>query len=145
MCPYHSWAYALGGSRKTAKGFKGTAGFDDSLSSLVDSLSSLVELPVTDWHGLIFVDDAGLATLGGTDIARIAEVLAASDPDRAGQLINYADSVAQGTTDEGLKAEELYRVAIALAASDPERAERTPSPSAMRRSSHRRWRASLKW
>src|SRR5258707_10725773 len=52
VCPYHSRTYALDGSLKTAKGFKGTAGFDDSLWSLV-------ELPVTKWHGLTFVDVSG--------------------------------------------------------------------------------------
>ncbi len=31
VCPYRSQTYALDGSLKTAKGFKGTAGFDDSL------------------------------------------------------------------------------------------------------------------
>src|SRR5258707_11052283 len=52
VCPYHSRTYALDGSLKTAKGFKGTAGFDDSLWSLV-------ELPVTKWHGLTFVHVSG--------------------------------------------------------------------------------------
>jgi len=36
VCPYRSRTYALDGSLKTAKGFKGTAGFDDSLWSLVE-------------------------------------------------------------------------------------------------------------
>src|SRR5260221_4042774 len=52
VCPYHSRTYALDGSLKTAKGFKGTAGFDDSLLSLV-------ELPVNKWHGLTLVDVSG--------------------------------------------------------------------------------------
>ena len=54
VCPYHSWTYELDGELKTAKGFKGTAGFDDTQWGLV-------ELPVTDWHGLIFVDGSGTA------------------------------------------------------------------------------------
>src|SRR5215469_1268816 len=54
VCPYHSWTYALSGQLRSAKGFQGTTGFDASDWSLV-------ELPVTDWHGLLFVDASGAA------------------------------------------------------------------------------------
>ena len=59
VCPYHSWTYELDGGLRTAKGFKGTPGFDDVQWGLV-------ELPVTDWHGLIFVDGSGTAAPDGT-------------------------------------------------------------------------------
>jgi len=54
ICPYHSWTYSLSGGLRFAQGFKGREGFDNSAWGLV-------ELPVADWHGLIFVDGSGQA------------------------------------------------------------------------------------
>jgi glycine betaine catabolism A len=67
ICPYHSWTYDLGGDLRFAPGFKRSVGFDRSAWGLA-------ELPVTEWHGLIFVDgSAGAAQ-------PITEQLAELDP-----------------------------------------------------------------
>jgi len=75
VCPYHSWSYELDGGLKTAKGFKGTAGFDESSWGLV-------ELPVTDWRGLIFVDGSGTAAPMGAALAELDELVAPYEPER---------------------------------------------------------------
>jgi len=75
VCPYHSWSYELDGGLKTAKGFKGTAGFDESRWGLV-------ELPVTDWHGLIFVDGSGSAAPLGAALAELGELVAPYEAER---------------------------------------------------------------
>ena len=66
ICPYHSWTYALDGAIRAAAGFKNRPGF-------AAGEWGLTELPVTEWHGLVFVDGSGnappladsLATLDG--------------------------------------------------------------------------------
>jgi Rieske 2Fe-2S family protein len=75
VCPYHSWTYELGGDLKTAKGFKGASGFNDNEWGLV-------ELPVTDWHGLIFVDGSGTAAPMETALAELDELVAPYEPER---------------------------------------------------------------
>jgi Rieske 2Fe-2S family protein len=54
ICPYHSWTYALNGDLRAAAGFKNRPGF-------ATAEWGLVELPVTEWHGLVFVDESGQA------------------------------------------------------------------------------------
>src|SRR5450755_2569699 len=55
ICPYHSWTYGLDGGLRFASGFKRAEGFERSAWGLA-------ELPVAEWHGLIFVDgSAGAA------------------------------------------------------------------------------------
>jgi glycine betaine catabolism A len=54
ICPYHSWTYALNGNLRAAAGFKNRPGF-------VTDEWGLVELPVAEWHGLVFVDESGQA------------------------------------------------------------------------------------
>jgi glycine betaine catabolism A len=54
ICPYHSWTYALNGNLRAAAGFKNRPGF-------AAAEWGLVELPVTEWHGLVFVDESGTA------------------------------------------------------------------------------------
>jgi Rieske 2Fe-2S family protein len=75
ICPYHSWSYELDGGLKTAKGFKGTAGFDESRWGLV-------ELPVTDWLGLIFVDGSGTAVPMRAALAELDELVGPYEPER---------------------------------------------------------------
>jgi len=75
VCPYHSWAYELDGDLKTAKGFKGAAGFDESEWGLV-------ELPLTDWHGLIFVDSSGTSSPMESALAELDELVAPYEPER---------------------------------------------------------------
>jgi Rieske 2Fe-2S family protein len=54
ICPYHSWTYSLDGGLRAAAGFKNKPGF-----AAADW--GLAELPVTEWHGLVFVDGSGTA------------------------------------------------------------------------------------
>jgi len=55
ICPYHSWTYSLSGGILAAAGFKNRPGFDEAAWGLT-------ELPVAEWHGLVFVDGSGTAT-----------------------------------------------------------------------------------
>jgi glycine betaine catabolism A len=75
VCPYHSWTYGLSGELRAAKGFKGTPGFDESRWGLV-------ELPVTDWHGLIFVDGSGTAGSMEAAVAGLDDLIAPYEPER---------------------------------------------------------------
>jgi len=75
VCPYHSWAFALSGELRAAKGFKGTPGFDEADWGLV-------ELPVTEWHGLIFVDSSGSAEPMQPALAELDELVARYEPER---------------------------------------------------------------
>ncbi len=75
VCPYHSWTYGLDGGLHSAKGFKGATGFDDSQWGLV-------ELPVTDWHGLIFVDGSGTAAPLEPALAELDSLVAPYEPER---------------------------------------------------------------
>ncbi len=54
VCPYHAWSYRLDGSLQAAPGFRDLPGFDPAAHGLV-------ELPVHDWHGWLFVDTSGSA------------------------------------------------------------------------------------
>ena len=75
VCPYHSWTYELDGGLKTAKGFKGTPGFEVPRWGLL-------ELPVTDWHGLIFVDGSGTAAPMQPALAELDDLVAPYEPER---------------------------------------------------------------
>jgi glycine betaine catabolism A len=75
VCPYHSWAYELSGPLRAAKGFVGRPGFDESDWGLV-------ELPVTDWHGLIFVDGSGGAAPVQPLLADLDALVAPYEPER---------------------------------------------------------------
>jgi Rieske 2Fe-2S family protein len=59
ICPYHAWTYDLKGELRAAAGFKNRPGFEAGQWGLV-------ELPVAEWHGLIFVDGSGGTRAGGT-------------------------------------------------------------------------------
>jgi Rieske 2Fe-2S family protein len=69
ICPYHGWTFGLEGTLKAAAGFKNRAGFDSSQWGLI-------ELPVTEWHGLIFVDGSGQAPPLSEDLGTLDELLA---------------------------------------------------------------------
>jgi len=75
ICPYHSWTYDLSGGLRFAQGFKGQAGFDSSSWGLA-------ELPVAEWHGLIFVDSSGEAPPLADSLAELDEVVAPYEPER---------------------------------------------------------------
>jgi glycine betaine catabolism A len=76
ICPYHSWTYALDGGLRFASGFKNSDGFDRSDWGLT-------ELPVTEWHGLVFVDgSAGAAAPLADALAELEPVIAPYEPER---------------------------------------------------------------
>jgi Rieske 2Fe-2S family protein len=75
ICPYHSWTYSLSGGLRFASGFKGRDGFDESAWGLV-------ELPVVDWHGLIFVDGSGQAPPLADSLQVLDELVAPYEPER---------------------------------------------------------------
>jgi Rieske 2Fe-2S family protein len=75
VCPYHSWTYAPSGELRTAKGFKGSDGFDEASWGLA-------ELPVTNWHGLIFVDGSGGAAVSMAALAELDRLVAPYEPER---------------------------------------------------------------
>jgi glycine betaine catabolism A len=52
MCPYHAWTYDLDGGLLGAPGFRDMDGFEPAEHGLV-------ELPVTVWHGWVFVNATG--------------------------------------------------------------------------------------
>jgi glycine betaine catabolism A len=75
ICPYHSWTYALDGGLRFAQGFKGRDGFDKSAWGLA-------ELPVAEWHGLIFVDGSGQAPPLADSLRELDELVAPYEPER---------------------------------------------------------------
>jgi glycine betaine catabolism A len=77
ICPYHSWTYSLSGEVRAAAGFKNRPGF------AVEEWG-LVELPVTEWHGLVFVDGSGTAAPLAESLGTLEEFIA---PYEAGRLV----------------------------------------------------------
>ena len=75
ICPYHSWTYSLSGGLRFAQGFKGRDGFDNSAWGLT-------ELPVAEWHGLIFVDGSGQAPPLSESLRELDELVAPYEPER---------------------------------------------------------------
>jgi Rieske 2Fe-2S family protein len=75
ICPYHSWTYALNGDLQAAAGFKHRPGF-------VSAEWGLVELPVTEWRGLVFVDESGKAGPLAAGLASLEELIAPYEMER---------------------------------------------------------------
>jgi Rieske 2Fe-2S family protein len=76
ICPYHSWTYALDGGLRFASGFQGRDGFERSDWGLA-------ELPVAEWHGLIFVDGSGGAAGSlAQALSELEPVIAPYEPER---------------------------------------------------------------
>ncbi|HEY0718372.1 MAG TPA: aromatic ring-hydroxylating dioxygenase subunit alpha [Streptosporangiaceae bacterium] len=78
VCPYHSWAYTLHGELRVAGGFRHQPGTDTDWG--------LAELPVTEWHGLIFLDGSGtaapLAEAGTGALGTLEGIVAPYEPER---------------------------------------------------------------
>jgi glycine betaine catabolism A len=66
ICPYHAWTYSLDGSLRGAAGYR----------HLDKSQWGLVELPITEWHGLIFTGTRP------AELAALDELVAAYEPER---------------------------------------------------------------
>jgi Rieske 2Fe-2S family protein len=75
ICPYHSWTYSLSGGLRFAQGFKGRESFDQSAWGLV-------ELPVAEWHGLVFVDGSGQAPPLADSLRELDELVTPYEPER---------------------------------------------------------------
>jgi Rieske 2Fe-2S family protein len=75
ICPYHSWTYGLNGSLRAAAGFKKRPGF-------VAGEWGLVELPVSEWHGLIFVDGSGTAAPLADSLGALEDIVAPYEMER---------------------------------------------------------------
>jgi glycine betaine catabolism A len=76
ICPYHAWTYSLAGDLRAAGTFKKVPGFDFGQWGLA-------RLPVTEWHGLVFVDaSGGLAGSLDDALAKLDEIVAPYEPER---------------------------------------------------------------
>jgi glycine betaine catabolism A len=76
ICPYHAWTYSLDGQLRGAAGFRRRPGFDFGQWGLP-------QLPVTEWHGLVFVDASGGAAGSLTEaLAKLDEIVAPYEPER---------------------------------------------------------------
>jgi phenylpropionate dioxygenase-like ring-hydroxylating dioxygenase large terminal subunit len=76
ICPYHAWTYSLAGDLRAAGTFKQMRGFDFGQWGLA-------RLPVTEWHGLVFVDaSGGLADSLDEALAKLDELVAPYEPER---------------------------------------------------------------
>ena len=75
ICPYHSWTYSLNGNLRAAAGFKNRPGFQADRWGLV-------ELPVAEWHGLVFVDGSAAAGPLADSLGTLEEFVAPYEPER---------------------------------------------------------------
>jgi Rieske 2Fe-2S family protein len=77
ICPYHGWTYSLAGELSAAAGLKKVPGFDFGRWGLP-------RLPVTEWHGLVFVDGSGGSGNAPLDeaLAKLDEIVAPYEPER---------------------------------------------------------------
>ncbi len=75
ICPYHAWTYSLSGDLRAAAGFKNKPGF-------AAAEWGLLQLPVTEWHGLVFVDGSGRAAPLADSLATVEPLIAAYEPER---------------------------------------------------------------
>ena len=75
ICPYHSWSYSLEGQVWTAPGFKEMEGFDPTEHGLS-------ELPLTEWHGLVFVNASGTAAPLTESLSSLDQLVAPYEGER---------------------------------------------------------------
>jgi Rieske 2Fe-2S family protein len=87
VCPYHGWAYSLDGRLRSAPGFRDRDGFDPRRYGLVD-------LPVTVWHGWVFLNAAGDAAPFDVHVGAMADLVAPYLPERLVRLARHDYQVA---------------------------------------------------
>jgi phenylpropionate dioxygenase-like ring-hydroxylating dioxygenase large terminal subunit len=75
ICPYHSWTYSLDGGLRGAAGFKNQPGF-------AAQQWGLAQLPVTEWHGLVFVDNSAAAPPLAGSLGTLEEIVAPYELER---------------------------------------------------------------
>ncbi len=74
-CPYHAWVYGLDGALKGAPRFGGVPGFDKGGYPLID-------VPVREWMGWVFVNPDGEAPDLETYLGNLGELIADWEPGR---------------------------------------------------------------
>ena len=74
-CPYHAWTYTVDGALRTAPRFRRDDGF-------TPADYSLVPLPVSVWHGWIFVNASADAVPFRDYLGSLAELVAPYAPER---------------------------------------------------------------
>jgi glycine betaine catabolism A len=87
QCPYHAWTYALDGNLVGAPGFRGLDSFDPSTHGLV-------QLPVANWHGWVFVNATGTAVPFSTHVGEMAGLVEGYAPERLVLLARHDYTVA---------------------------------------------------
>jgi phenylpropionate dioxygenase-like ring-hydroxylating dioxygenase large terminal subunit len=88
ICPYHGWTYTLSGELRAAGSFKAVRGFDFGSWGLR-------ALPVTEWHGLVFVDaSGGFAVSLSEALGKLDEIVAPYEPERLVTAGRHAYEVA---------------------------------------------------
>ncbi|MGN9779307.1 aromatic ring-hydroxylating oxygenase subunit alpha [Micromonospora sp. H33] len=75
VCPYHGWAYRLDGTLAAAAAMSGVAAFDPADHGLI-------ELPVAQWQGWVFVNAAGGALPFAEYLGALDELIAPYQPER---------------------------------------------------------------
>ena len=75
VCPYHSWSYRLDGSLRNAPRF-------DGWSTFAPEENGLAELPVEEFHGLVFVAASGHASPLRQHLAGLDGLVAPYEPER---------------------------------------------------------------
>ena len=68
-CPYHGWTYRLDGSLSVAPRYQHVPDFDTEKFGLV-------QLPVADWHGWLFVDASGSSGAFADVVGDVEQVVA---------------------------------------------------------------------
>ena len=81
-CPYHAWVYGLDGRLKGAPHFGPRKGFDRSDYPLVD-------VPVAEWHGWVFVNPSGDAGPFEEHVGNLSEYIAPYQPERLECLAHH--------------------------------------------------------
>jgi Rieske 2Fe-2S family protein len=86
VCPYHGWSYHLDGALRAVPGMDSArpGGPDDGPDDDLDDDLDLAELPLTIWHGWVFVNATGQAPAFERYAGAMADIMA---PYRAGELV----------------------------------------------------------
>ncbi|MGH8825267.1 MAG: aromatic ring-hydroxylating oxygenase subunit alpha [Jiangellaceae bacterium] len=87
LCPYHAWNYSLSGSLVAAPGFRDVDDFDTTDFGLV-------RLPVSMWHGWVFVNAGGDGPSFADHIGDLGSLVAPYRPEALVRLARHDYEVA---------------------------------------------------
>jgi phenylpropionate dioxygenase-like ring-hydroxylating dioxygenase large terminal subunit len=82
LCPYHAWTYDLDGSLRVAPGFRDLEGFQPGEHGLV-------QLPLENWHGFLFVNGSGDAPPFAAHVGAMDDLVAPYQPQRLVPLASH--------------------------------------------------------